>query len=66
MYIALFVDDGMIFAQCKEDANEVISALKECFKVKVGEADTFVGMQISRDREKKVYFFIKRHMPIKF
>ena len=50
------MDDGIIFSQCIEDANEVISALKECFEVKVGELDIFVVIQISRNREKSSIF----------
>ena len=56
----------MIFAECIEDAKKVISALKNCFEVKLGEADIFVGIQISRNRENEVYFLIKRLMPIIF
>ena len=66
IYITLFVDERMIFAECIEDANKVISALKDCFEVKVGEADVLIGIQISRNRENEVYFLIKRLMPIIF
>ena len=52
-YIALFVDDGMIFAECLSDANQVILALKDSFEITVGSADTFVGIQIFRDRVNK-------------
>ena len=51
--LAIFVDDGMIFAHCIEHANRVISALKEKFEIVMGEADMFVGIQITRDRENR-------------
>ena len=66
IYIALFVDDGMIFAQWIENANEVISALKKCFEAQVGEADIFVGIQISRSRKKRSIFLHQQAYTNKF
>ena len=51
MYLAVWVDDGAIFSNSLSDANEVISALKETFEIKVGEVDMLVGTQITRNRE---------------
>ena len=45
-----------IFAHCIEHENKVISALKKIFKIIIGEADMFVCIQITRDRENKSIF----------
>lgn len=37
-------------------AYEVLNYLKQCFGVKFGEADVFVGMQISRNRKDRTIF----------
>ena len=48
MYLAVWVDDGAIFNKDSSDTNEVISALKETFEIKISSVttDTLVGMQI--------------------
>ena len=43
----------MIFTECLSDANQVIFALKDSFEITIGSADTFVDIQISRDRGNK-------------
>ena len=56
MILVIIVDDGMTFAHCIEHENKVISALKKIFKIIIGEADMFVCIQITRDRENKSIF----------
>ena len=52
----MWVDDCAIFAESLSDANEVINALKETFGIKIIEVDTFLGIEISKNRETKSIF----------
>lgn len=51
VYLALFVDDGLVAT--KEALNIVVKRLKETFKIKIGDLNIFVGLQIERDRIRK-------------
>lgn len=51
--LALYVDDGLIFAKSKETINIIIDTLGETFQITIGNANVFVGMQIERDRVNK-------------
>jgi len=51
--LALYVDDGLIFAKSKKAINAVNNALREIFQITIGNASVFVGMQIERDRVNK-------------
>ena len=53
VYLALFVDDGLIASRKKETLNRIVSRLSQTFKVTIGDSSVFVGMQIIRDRERK-------------
>lgn len=50
VFLALYVDDGLLMAQTKEALNEVIENLKNNFKIRECNSNTFVGIQINRDR----------------
>lgn len=56
VYLALFVDDGLIAAENNEVIETVLEHLKRAFKITVGDASSFVGMQIERDRARKSIF----------
>lgn len=56
VYLALFVDDGLVAAKNNEAIDAVLGHLKEAFKITVGDASSFVGMQIERDRRRKTIF----------
>lgn len=56
VYIALYVDDGLIFASSRETLNNIFNALREKFEITEGKTDVFVGMEIKRDREKRTIF----------
>lgn len=45
-YLALFVYDGLVAAKNKEVIDVVLGHLKEEFKITIGDASLFVGMQI--------------------
>lgn len=53
VYLALFVDDGLIAAKESKVIEIVIKHLRCAFNVTIGDASMFVGMQIERRREEK-------------
>lgn len=56
MYLALYVDDGLLMASKIETIKLIINALENSFNVTAGKADCFVGMQIEQDRANKTVF----------
>ena len=56
VYLALYVDDGLLMASKLSTINEVLSVLKGSFDTTACKADCFVGMQIEQDRESKTIF----------
>ena len=53
VYLALFVDDGLVASNNVETLKIIIKRLSETFKITVENSNVFVGMQIERDRERK-------------
>ena len=56
MIVAVFVDDGMIFAKKLYDIEFILEEIKKTFLVKVSAPDMFIGMQIVRDGFNKTLF----------
>lgn len=56
VYLALFVDDGLVAAENKGAIDVVVKHLKEAFKITIGDASLFVGMQIERERSTRTVF----------
>ena len=56
VYLALYVDDGLIAAESREILEFVLEHLRKAFKITIGDASLFVGMQIERDRVRKLTF----------
>lgn len=56
VYLALFVDDGLIASKSKNIVSLVVDYLKSEFKITLGDASLFAGVQIERDRTRKVVF----------
>lgn len=56
VYIALYVDDGLILASSRKLLNDVLDSLNERFEMTKGNTEIYVGMQIRRDRAKKSIF----------
>lgn len=55
VYLALFVDDGIIAAKSANVITKIISELSKEFEITIGDCSSF-GMQISRDRKSKSMF----------
>lgn len=53
VYMALFVDDGLIACKSSSVIESIISYLREAFEITRGDASRFVGLQIVRDRNEK-------------
>lgn len=53
VYLALFVDDGLIVSESKAAIQVVINRLKGSFDITVMDVNSFIGMQIERDRTNK-------------
>ena len=56
MYLALFVDDGLVAAKTQEILEPVFEHLYSTFKITTGDSSIYVGMQIKRDRKKESIF----------
>lgn len=56
VYLALFVDDGIIASKSSKVIAEIVNTLSEAFEITLGDCRYFVGIQIERDREKKSMF----------
>ncbi|KMQ88959.1 putative retrotransposon, partial [Lasius niger] len=56
VYLALFVDDGIIAAKSNKVLESIIKSLKESFNITLGNCSCFVGLQILRDRENRTMF----------
>lgn len=54
VYLALYVDDGLIMCEKMSAIDEVLSVLKGKFKITVGSASDFVGLEIVRNRKQRL------------
>lgn len=53
VYLALFVDDGLIAAKSKVVLSSIIKSFKETFDITLGNTSNFVGVQIERNHANK-------------
>lgn len=58
LYLALYVDDGLIMSDSMDILTEFLNRLKEAFEIKIKESRFFVGFEIERDRKRRT---IKLH-----
>lgn len=54
IYLALFVDNGLIASKSRTALDSIIEALANSFEITRGDSSAFVGLQIERDRVGKV------------
>lgn len=54
LYLALYVDDGLIVSNSNEQVKELVTAIKQHFDVTVIDAECYLGLQIEYDREMKI------------
>lgn len=60
IFLALYVDDGLIFAESELTIQRVIGYLKKHFEVKLLNSACFLGLEIVQDREKSSIFLHQR------
>lgn len=53
VYLALFVDDGLVVARSRKILETILSELSKAFDITIGDASVFVDLQIKRDRNTK-------------
>lgn len=51
LFLALYVDDGLIITKNTKLRDNLIAVLKKNFAVTIGDSTTFVGLQIKRNKE---------------
>jgi len=56
VFLALFVDDGLIASESQESINLVTNKLQKTFEITVGDGSLYVGLEIERNRHKKTMF----------
>jgi hexokinase len=56
MYMALYVDDGLLFSKDSEQVKKLMNIMKTVFKVRESQGSCFLGIQIERNRRKKEIF----------
>ena len=56
VYLALFVDDGLLACKSNKVLNAMLNSLQDEFEITTGNASYFVGLQISKDRMNKRRF----------
>lgn len=56
LYLALYVDDGLLFAETKHSIDRLLGYLTKHFKVKTLDSSCFIGIEIKRNRDKKSVF----------
>jgi len=61
VYLALYVDDGLILTSSRDVLNKVLEALNSAFEMTKGSGNMFVGMEIERDRLNNIIFIHQKH-----
>lgn len=56
VYLALFVDDGLLASKSSQIIDKILSELRREYSITVGDASYFVGLQIKRNRTEKSMF----------
>lgn len=55
VFMALYVDDGLLAAMDKHDLDKIIKSMEKAFKVTVNETEYFVGIQIHKQADGSVF-----------
>lgn len=60
VFLGLYVDDGLLLAELEEALDKVLDVLRNFFEITQGSPNSFAGLQIERDRDKKMIFIHQR------
>lgn len=55
IYLAIWIDDGLVAATTERDIDELLSFLQREFAIKVADGSFFVGLQINRLRDGSIH-----------
>ncbi|CAL8095938.1 unnamed protein product [Orchesella dallaii] len=55
VYLALYVDDGLLIARMKTTLTEILRQMQRVFDTKVSEVETFVGINVQRDDDGGIF-----------
>lgn len=50
VYLALYVDDGLVISRSTAAINKILQYLKKCFQITIDDANLFVGLQLARNK----------------
>lgn len=56
VYLALYVDDGLIVSKSQKVLDTIIRSLRKIFNITLGDASSFIGLQIERNRQDRTIF----------
>lgn len=48
LYLAIYVDDGLVASHDEKELSSLLKYLSDCFEVKIGDFDLFLGLQIRK------------------
>lgn len=54
IYLALYVDDGLLMSKSEEVLNKVLAKMTKEFEIRICEPNLFVGLEIERNKKKKL------------
>lgn len=60
VFLTLYVDDGLLLAETEEALDEVLGTLRCSFEITQESPSSFVGIEIQRDRGKRIIFIHQR------
>lgn len=62
VYLALYVDDGLVFAKDESDISKVLDHLKQKLKVKIIDSSCFLGVQIEKSNDGSIFLHQSRYV----
>lgn len=62
IYLALYVDDGLVFGQEDCDIDRLLTYLKDHFKVKVINSSCFLGLEIARADDNSIFLHQSKYI----
>lgn len=60
VFLAIYVDDGLIFSKSITVSNQILAELKSYFGITIQDSNCYVGMEINRNRDKKEIFISQK------
>lgn len=61
LYLAIYVDDGLIAAQKEDDMKRLINELQKEFEITIGPPTCYLGMEIQRRKDGSIFICQRRY-----